>query len=144
MRRWLEDVFLKVHTQLLITVLIEGTHMSDFEMRNCLKSSVTLVICNLSTGSISEKTPSLVRGDSIYCSRSSGYNLNQSDWISPSAFCAKLETALETVSRPSFFFSCSFNLLHCYSKKEGVVNVKKTDAPSMLHLSDHMVTLPIM
>ena len=73
-----------------------------FSWQTVSKGSVTLDICNLSTGSFSKKkTRPSVRGDSICCSRwtlshSNGYNLNQSDWISPSAICAKLETALET------------------------------------------------
>ena len=185
----------QVHLQLLITVVLtKWTHTRDFEMTNCLKSSVTLDICNLSTtlgardfySVVSEdvsafgqhrkfrpharktsgtqgtwvqdrslkKTRPSVRGDSIYCFRSNGYNMNQSDWISSSAFCAKLETALETslqylgyrVHPSSSSPAPSLYFIATERRKEGVVDKRKTDVPSLhaVHIISHMVTPPIM
>ena len=120
MCRWLEDVFLKVHPQLLITVLIKGTHTSE-------RSSVTLVICNLSTGSISKRKLGLRWGvilftvpvlmDTIWTNQIGYIHLLSAQNWKPRL--KRLCTVTSRVSRPSFFFSCSFNLLHCYSKKEG-------------------------
>ena len=121
MCRWLEDVFLKVHLQLLITVLTKWTHTRDFEMTNGLKSSVTWV----QDRSLKKN---LAFGKGWFCL------LFPFQWIQfepirldiSICFLRKIGSrawnvsAVSRVSRPSFFFfSCSFNLLHCYSKKEG-------------------------
>ena len=134
MCRWLEDVFLKVHPQLLITVLIKGTHTSK-------RSSVTLVICNLSTGSISKRKLGLRWGvilftvpvlmDTIWTNQIGYIHLLSAQTWKPrlKRFCV----------HPSSSPALSPYFTATQRRKEGVVDERKTDVPSLhaVHIISH-------